>query len=588
MSLAGLLLALQGAAAAPTKEVALDWAARAGRIDAWLTRLAGFDYGGSILIEREGELLLRRAYGFADRTTARAYTPETAFDIGSLTKQFTAAAVLELERRGKLALSDPIARFIPDAPADKAGITLEQVLTHTAGLAGDFPVADPAVPDYDDVDEETAVRRILEQPLDSAPGSGWSYSNCGYVLLAALVHRASGQDYREFLRENLFAPGGLRHTGFWGAAPDVPVALGQDGFGNVLHDPARMRATWFDLGGGEVWSTLDDLCAWIHALSESRVLTPELCERLLEPRTGNVSPRDGAYAYGWFVQQTPRGTRVIQHGGDYLGTGVELEWFVDEDVLLITSTNVRHDVYPTRNRVDRLLQGLLFDEHATPPPVPAFAALDAPPPKGLEGEYELESGGLVELRRINGRLYLGALGQAGTDVLAGSNSDEAAERAWRSAAAQTGVEGALRHDLAALAPILGEGPNPAFAGLLQDELEALVRARGELRKVTLLGTFATGYPHGDPPSTETTLLRLECSAGSTVYAIRWIGRAIAWTEEVRMPLAACVPLQLAEDGRWVGWRILESQPFGLRAVVLDGAAGLELTAAGRTLRAKHR
>src|SRR5262249_21462649 len=161
------------------------------------------------------------------------------------------------------------------------------------------------------------------------------YSNCGYVLLAALVHRASGRDYREFVAATLFEPAGLRHTGFWGGAPDVPVALGHDGLGNVVHDPAHMRPTWYDMGGGHAWSTLEDLRTWIHPLADAKVLDSEEVERLLEPRTGNVSPRDGSYALGWFVQETPRQTRVIQHGGDYLGTGAECEWFVDEDVLVI-------------------------------------------------------------------------------------------------------------------------------------------------------------------------------------------------------------------------------------------------------------
>src|SRR5688572_4839281 len=258
----------------------------AQRIDAFLARLAGFDHDGSILIEQEGELRLRKGYGYADRTTGRAYTADTVFEIGSLAKQFTAAAVLELERRGRLALSDPLAKYFLEAPADKRGITLEQLLTHTAGLAADFPVSDPAVPDYDDVERDAAVARILAQPLEFAPGSSWSYSNCGYVLLAAIVQAAAEQDFREFVRAALFVPAGMKHTGFWGSAPHpkLPVALGHDAFGNVLHDPARMRATWFDLGGGEVWTTLDDLRAWMHALAGSTVLDVERIERLLEPR----------------------------------------------------------------------------------------------------------------------------------------------------------------------------------------------------------------------------------------------------------------------------------------------------------------
>lgn len=552
----------------------------AERLDAFLTRLAGFDYSGSILVEQAGEVLLRKAYGFADRPAGRALTTQTAFDIGSLAKQFTAAAVLELERRGQLALTDSLGRFFPEAPAEKLDVTLEQLLTHSAGLAADFPVADPARPHYDDVDAPTAVERILEQPLEFRPGAAWSYSNCGFVLLAAIVQQVSGQDFRAFVEETLLAPAGLRHTGFWGSTPAVPVALGHDGLGNVLVDPARLDATWFDLGGGEVWSTLDDLRAWIHALASATVLDVERVERLFEPRTGGNS-RDGASAYGWFVQETARGTRQIHHGGDYLGTGAWLRWYPEDETLVITSTNVRHDMFPTQNVVQRVLPGLIFEGGAAPQ-VPAFAVLDAPPPPSLEGAYALESGGRLVLRRIHGRLYVGAEGQDATDLLAPAGAAVLGERAWCSQAGRTALEGALRGEPEALEPVLGPHPNPAFAGLLQDELARAVQGRGGLRQVTLLGTFATGWPHGDPPSQETTLLRLECAAGELVEAIRWSGRAIAWTEEVLMPLACCVPLQRADDGSWVGWRILEAQPLRVRPVERDGGAGILLEVAGRT------
>src|SRR5262245_59414655 len=173
-SLHALLLQVASATsgAAPRDGVA---GTAAERIDSFLTRLSGFDYDGSILVVQEGKVTLRKAYGFADRVTASRYTTDAVFDIGSLAKQFTAAAVLELERREKLALDDPLGQFFPDAPADKIDITVEQLLTHTAGFGGDFPDADPSTPDYDDVDAKTAVQRILAQPLEFAPGSSWSY-----------------------------------------------------------------------------------------------------------------------------------------------------------------------------------------------------------------------------------------------------------------------------------------------------------------------------------------------------------------------------------------------------------------------------
>ena len=555
------------------------------RIDAHLQRLVGFDYGGSILIERSGEVVLRAAYGYADRPAGRRHSPEAVFEIGSLAKQFTAAAVLELERRGRLGLEDPLGKHLPEAPADKAGITIAQLLTHTAGLPADVP-SDALLPASEVVPREVVVGRILAQPLEAPPGSRWSYSNGGYVLLAAIVEHAGGGRFPDLLREMLFEPAGLTHTGPWGSAPpDRPVALGHDGFGNVLEDPTKRPATWHDMGGGQIWSTLDDLRAWIHALGSGAVLDVESVERMLEPRTGTGSARDGSYAYGWSVQETPRGTRQIHHGGDSSGSGAWLRWFLEDEVLVITSTNVRHDVYPTQNVVQRVLPAMIF-EGAEAPPVPAFETLDAPPPPGLEGAYGLPDGSRLVLRRIHRRLYVGAEGQGATDALAAAPAALERERAWRSAAGLAAIEGALRGESQALAGVLGDEPNPRFAELLVAELAQGAAELGGARSTTLLGTFATGFPHGSPPSTETTLVRIACERGELVEAIRWNGRAIAWTEWVEMPLASCVPLQRAADGTWVGWKIVESQPLRLRAFEADdGRPAIEVEVGGRTTRA---
>jgi hypothetical protein len=229
---------------------------------------------------------------------------------------------------------------------------------------------------------------------------------------------------------------------------------------------------------------------------------------------------------------------------------------------------------------------MIFEDGAAPE-VPKFAKLDAAPPAGLEGSYALGTGGRLVLRRIHGRLYVGAEGQDATDVLAGAKPTVEEERAWYSRAGLAAFEGALRRETAALEPLLGPQPNPVFAGMLMDELEREVRERGGFRRATLLGTFATGWPHGNPTSQETTLIRLECAAGELVEAIRWSGRVISWTEEVAMPLACCVPLQLAPDGSWVGWKLLEAQPLRLRTVETGGAPGIELELAGRTTRARR-
>jgi CubicO group peptidase (beta-lactamase class C family) len=225
----------------------------AQRVDAFLSRLAGFDYSGSILIEMGGEIVLRKAYGFADRSRGIANRPDAVFDIGSMSKQFTAAAVLVLQQEGKVSVTDAIGKLLPDVPADKKEITVQQLLTHTAGLPSDFPMVNATEPDYEQVARDEAVRRVLAAPLVFRPGSNWAYSNCGYILLAAIVERASGTPFPDYVRETIFRPAGLTHTGFWCDAElkSRSVALGHDAFGTVLHDPRTRPLSWCDLGGGE-------------------------------------------------------------------------------------------------------------------------------------------------------------------------------------------------------------------------------------------------------------------------------------------------------------------------------------------------
>jgi hypothetical protein len=309
-----------------------------------------------------------------------------------------------------------------------------------------------------------------------------------------------------------------------------------------------------------VVSSLDDLRTWIHALADGTVLDADHVEDLFVPGTEISSPR-GRYALGWFVQQTPRHGRLIHHGGDYLGCGADLEWYRDAGVVIASSTNVRHDVYPTRNCMQSLVPDLLFGD-APAPEIPAFEELDAEPPDGLAGTYALAPHALLHVERLRGRTYLWAEGQAATDLLAPATEAIRADRAWRSNAAQLAFDGILTGKPEALDALLGASPNPRFRpGLIAD---VTAPGKGKLESVMVLGSYATGYPHGSPPGNEATLLRLQYTEGSRIYAIRWSGREIAWTEMVTYPGAAPIPLQRAANGSWVGWQLVDRHAVTVR------------------------
>ncbi|HWK88992.1 MAG TPA: serine hydrolase domain-containing protein, partial [Longimicrobium sp.] len=193
--LAAAPVAAQTAAPAPPEAAA--------RIDEHMRRLVPFGFSGAVKLMHEGDVLLDRAYGMADPEKSIATTPETVFNIGSIAKQFTAAAILKLEAEGKLSVGDPISRFFPGAPADKAGLTLDQVLLHTAALPEYMPGRD-----NQPLERDAAVQWIMRTPLIGPVGQRFQYSNAGYTLLAAVVEVVSGMPYERFLREKLFVPAG--------------------------------------------------------------------------------------------------------------------------------------------------------------------------------------------------------------------------------------------------------------------------------------------------------------------------------------------------------------------------------------------
>ena len=197
--LAAAVLFLLVAAPQPMREIVSGDVAH--RVDDFLTRLVPFGFSGAVLVAKDDQIILKKAYGFANRETKQPYTVDMVSCIGSVTKQFTGAAILKLEMMGKLNTSDSIAKYLPNVPADKAGITIHHLMTHTAGFSGDLGGTDEEPISRDDL-----VAKVLAAPLASKPGERFEYSNEGFSLAGAIVERVSGQSYEAFLRQQLFLP----------------------------------------------------------------------------------------------------------------------------------------------------------------------------------------------------------------------------------------------------------------------------------------------------------------------------------------------------------------------------------------------
>jgi len=239
---------------------------------------AGFS--GVVLVKREGKEALRAAYGTSDKGAARKTAPDTIYCIGSTPIDFTVTGIMLLGQRGKLSLDDPIAKFFPDAPADKRAITVRQLLTGKSGLPNFHHLPTDWDADLAWVDRDTAVKRILAQPLLFAPGQGDAHSHSAFGLLAAVIEIVSGETYAGFLRKEILTPLGMTRTGFYGEslhlpAPEFAVGYGESAAGVPNIPPNWGPTSWLVMGSGGMFSTLPDMDRYDAAIASGKLLTGE-------------------------------------------------------------------------------------------------------------------------------------------------------------------------------------------------------------------------------------------------------------------------------------------------------------------------
>ncbi|MBP2161319.1 MULTISPECIES: serine hydrolase [Asticcacaulis] len=288
---------------------------------------------GSVLVARGDEIVLDKGYGYANLEWMIPGTPDTRYRLGSVTKQFTAAAILLLQENGKLKLSDPVKAWYPDAPATWDGITLRHLLTHTSGIPNftgfpDYPTQNtlPTTP-------ERTIARFRDRPLDFRPGEKMSYSNSGYVLLGHVIEKASGVPYARFVQDNIFTPLGMKDSGYDTFTSVIPKRAS----GYRMSPEGPVNAPYADMtipfAAGGLYSTTHDLLKWENALFGGKLLKPESLQAMLTPSaTSN-------YALGVEVDQS-KGQRRITHSGSIEGFNTVLTHFPDEKLTIVVLGNV--------------------------------------------------------------------------------------------------------------------------------------------------------------------------------------------------------------------------------------------------------
>ena len=308
---------------------------------------------GSVLVMQDGKVLLDKGYGMADVAKGRPDTPGTAYHIASITKQFTAAAILLLQDRGKLKVSDSVRKYLPDAPASWDQITLFDLLTHTSGLGDDGE--DLAGRWAQDETPAQLYAVIRNEPLKFQPGSQFSYSNAGYVALGLVIEKVSGKPYGDFLHDNLFKPLGMTATAY--NPPSSPAqARGYEGSfeGPIPTDNPLALSLGFASGG--IVSTTHDMALWQAKLLGGKVLSPASLKQMITPFKDN---------YGFGVWATDRdGHLDINHTGSVPGFHLDSHYEPDQKLSVIVFGNL--DTFAPLS----LGNGLLFVAHGLPGRLP--------------------------------------------------------------------------------------------------------------------------------------------------------------------------------------------------------------------------
>lgn len=476
------------------------------KLEQYLSRLAKLGFSGTVLVAKDGKVLLEKGYGMADRERKIPMAADSVISIGSITKQFTAAAILKLEMAGKLRVDEPIGRFFPGAPPEKAAITIHQLLTHSAGLESDYGPTD-----YEAVSRDEIIRRVMAAPLRTPPGKEYFYSNAGYSLLAAIVEILSGQSYETYLRENLFVPAGMKATGYKVAWRDGQVAHGYvDGkdWGTILDKPWDKDGPYWNLrGNGGIHSTAGDMYRWHLALEGDKILSKAAKEKYFKPYVPEGPEGQSYYAYGWAIFETPRKTRLVAHNG---GNGVfaaDFRRYVDENVVIYAASNAE----PSAIALTEVLPAIVFGgDYAMPPDV---IGLEASALDRLAGSYALGSGSRIDLTRDGANLRAVA---TGADAFALLHSPLPAEvSAKLNARVAAMVEAGAKGDFKPIAEAFGGMVPLADVAENEGQMWGKLRERlGAFKRVEVLGS-ARMRPMA------ATVARLEFERGSQYIRFGW-------------------------------------------------------------------
>ncbi len=361
--------------------------------------------GAAVLVAKKGEIIYHKGFGMANLELGVPMEADMVFRIGSITKQFTAVAILQLMEQGKLSPDDEITKFIPDYPTHGHRITIHHLLTHTSGIksyTGMTTWNDEMR--RQDITPREMIDFFKDQPMDFEPGEKYLYNNSGYFLLGYIVEKASGQSYEDYVVEHLFEPAGMTNSMYGNDIVLVKNRAGAYQQGSDGFENAAFLSMTQPYAAGSLMSTVEDMFRWNRALQDGKIISKTSLEKAFRNYTLNNGDKI-EYGYGW-IHANLQGFQMIYHGGGINGFLTHEAWFPEKDIYIAMFVNCTCIGTDAANEIAAIALGKPFDYNEIEMPLAAFEDYIGvyKTKAGDERVIFIEEGNLIS-RRIGGGTF---------------------------------------------------------------------------------------------------------------------------------------------------------------------------------------
>lgn len=372
----------------------------AQNLDSYMTALQkNRNFHGSVLVSYNGNVYLQKGYGMADLEKKIPANKDTRYAIGSVTKEFTAMAVMQLCEKGKLSLNDKLSKFIPDFN-DGSKISIQNLLTNTSGIADYTNIPRIYSMDSNELTLTNVIDLIKKKPLDSKPGENYSNSNSGYIVLTYIIEKVSGMSYDEYLKKNIFDPIGMSDTGdCFNNGTYTLDTIGYKGFLDLspVNNDAAIRVSF---GAGCLYSTVEDLYKWDRALYTDKLIKNDNLQKMF---TGYIKASDGTSSgYGFAVLDTSYGKAVLNCGNTDSFTSVIYRYVDKNTTVIVLTNNEGYNIYD----LGGTLSGIAFgNDCKEPDTVPDSVYMNKNTLDNYTGRFILSTGKSIDITTDGTKLY---------------------------------------------------------------------------------------------------------------------------------------------------------------------------------------